>query len=114
MFEEITNYIKPNNINFGRNIKTPINLTPELSGIDRNREYQRQYRRLYKQNIPEEKYKQKLEKHKEYMKTYSIKNAEKLKQYHTCEICSKPYQLYNKSQHNKTKHHLNFISQLSN
>ena len=95
------------NINIGKNKKTDIELPSELKGYERKKQYQREYRRLYKQKqiLTEEQYNIKLQKHKEYMKTYVDKNYEKRREYVVCDLCNRSYQVYNKSHHMNTKKH---------
>ena len=108
MFDQLINdYIF--NINVGKNKKTDIELPSitELNGYERKKQYQREYRRLYKQKqiLTEEQYNIKLQKHREYMKTYVDKNSEKRREYVMCDICNRSYQVYNKSHHMNTKKH---------
>ena len=80
MFDQLINDYNFN-INVGKNKKTNIKLPSiiELNGYERNKQYQREYRRLNKQKqiLTEEQYNIKLQKHSEYMKTYVDKNSEK-------------------------------------
>ena len=101
MFEDIKQLYKVPEIKYGTNKKTSIKVPTDLSAVERNRIYQKEYRRLYKQELTEEQYAKKLENNRIYFHKYQEKNLERLKEYHICPICSKQYQLYNKSQHKK-------------
>jgi hypothetical protein len=70
--------------------------------------YSKEYRENHKEEIKEyfEKHKEEIkEKHKQYRE----KHKEKIKQKYDC-VCGKQSAIYRKTRHEKSKHHINFIS----